>query len=106
MPKRRAVLMTRQAISPRLAIRIRLNMPRWTPQARHLGFAAEQRKCQLLLQAAAGFQTLNEASRPTAGTDVAGDPRENVGVDIRRTSDTGPRHLLPPGPVPTSPRAA
>jgi hypothetical protein len=52
-------LMMRQAISPRLAIRIRLNMPRWTPQARHLGFAAEQRKCQLLRQAAAG---LNEPS--------------------------------------------
>src|SRR4029453_14714582 len=34
MPMRRAVLMMRQGISPRLAIRIRLNMRRWDPECR------------------------------------------------------------------------
>src|SRR5215208_4921129 len=43
MPRRRAVLMIRHAISPRLAIRIRLNIP---PPAVPSGFAAGARNCQ------------------------------------------------------------
>src|SRR5579883_81320 len=50
MPIRRAVLMMRQAISPRLAIRMRLNMrratqplwPRWCPAARRLAAATAE----------------------------------------------------------------
>src|SRR5262249_30083336 len=53
--RRRAVLMMRQAISPRLAIRIRLNMPRLGPrESGALGFAAQQAKCQ---QAVHGART-------------------------------------------------
>src|SRR5215469_2335823 len=47
--------MIRQAISPRLAIRIRLNMPRLgLRESGALGFAAQQAKCQ---QAVHGART-------------------------------------------------
>src|SRR5580700_2758297 len=47
MPIRRAVLMIRQAISPRLAIKMRLNMRRALTPCRPLGFAALAAKSQL-----------------------------------------------------------
>src|SRR5580704_10410028 len=47
MPIRRAVLMIRQAISPRLAIKMRLNMRRALTPCRPLGFAASAAKSQL-----------------------------------------------------------
>src|SRR5690349_14273307 len=43
MAMRRAVLMIRQAISPRLGIRMRLNMPLWTPQASGADLTAQKR---------------------------------------------------------------
>jgi hypothetical protein len=43
---RRAVLMMRQAISPRLAIRIRLNIALRNPANRPVGFAVPSGKCQ------------------------------------------------------------
>src|SRR3979411_3075283 len=84
MPKRRAVLMTRQAISPRLAIRIRLNMPRWTPRARRLAFAAEQRKCQQpLIPPKFGFPSRNRRLAPRAPGRVLG--ADGIAQRCRRT---------------------
>src|ERR1700683_994206 len=47
MPMRRAVLMIRQAISPRLAIRMRLNIAAILSASRSLAFAALSSKCQM-----------------------------------------------------------
>src|SRR5262245_51043864 len=96
IPKRRAVLMTRQAISPRLAIRIRLNMPP-DPAKAILGFAAQQRKCQHA--GAAGEQrkggrrrmvNLHQRARASRAADVARDPSQDVGVDVLRLAHARP----------------
>src|SRR5262245_11942814 len=66
MPIRRAVLMIRQAISPRFAIRTRLNMlPEYPARPAFPGFAAEQAKCQSGLRSA---QEGQRSSRPDRRT--------------------------------------
>ena len=108
---RRAVLMMRQAISPRLAIRMRLNMRSNTPTApAYAGFAATAGKCQCDAwvrmprsdsretvadkpyattssnvdrpMRPAGGQTAFSRRRPPPAGDVGNDPVEDLGVDV------------------------
>src|SRR5262249_14413782 len=104
MPKRRAVLMTRQAISPRLAIKMRLNMPRIDPASRPLRLAVSREKSQSRQHrrepwpVVAGHTLAHKVwaglHEPVGGApraaDVARDPGEHISVDIGRPANAGP----------------
>src|SRR5712691_3726014 len=97
MPMRRAVLMIRQAISPRLAIRIRLNMPRSKPPASRAGsgFAAVQRKCQPA-DAVSPDRSHEHARCATSAADMAGNPCQDEGVDVGGVAHARPIMRQPP----------
>src|SRR3981081_1314008 len=91
MPIRRAVLMIRQAISPRLAIKIRLNMPFGDPNpSRPHGFAALSPKSQSKPWCAAMLQ-FSRLGRISAGAvDLQPNPSLARGKDVPTPQNDGP----------------
>src|SRR5262249_30229799 len=99
--------MTRQAISPRLAIKMRLNMPRMTPRAGELGLRRQRKKVNRAKAHAPRLTStgrgrgagrdcgisaaLHELARNAPrSTDMAGDPGQHIGVDIWRLAYAHP----------------
>src|SRR4030088_13779 len=89
MPIRRAVLMIRQAISPRLAIKIRLNMPYRDPDpSRPHGFAVSSWKSQIEAAArrprydSVAIASSMQAAAMAQALHVAGNPRQDQRVHV------------------------
>src|SRR6266478_31297 len=97
MPIRRAVLMIRQAISPRLAIRMRLNMRRALTPCRSLGFEASAAKSQLERRVELLHDCLIEGITASRHGFRAREPNSRPRNDGQNVGSTDERVITHPG---------